>query len=121
MIASKTCQNLPTSEGGDSRTNLTKKKYPQLVTNIPHALHMPGHIYSQTGRWADAAKSFNEAAINEPMWMKLDKLYGNAHHGHNVHYLATAYSFEGRYDDAVEAPKSRARETWILASPACEP
>jgi tetratricopeptide (TPR) repeat protein len=81
------------------------EKYTKLVPNIPHALHMPGHIYSQTGRWQDAAKSFNDAAINERMWMKLDKFYGNAHHGHNVHYLATAYSFEGRYDDAVEAAR----------------
>jgi tetratricopeptide (TPR) repeat protein len=37
--------------------------------------------------------------------MAQDKLYGNGHHGHNVHYLATAYSFEGRYDDAVEAAR----------------
>lgn len=81
------------------------EKYVQLVPNIPHALHMPGHIYSQTGRWQDAAKSFNDAAINERMWMKLDKLYGNAHHGHNLHFLATAYSFEGRYEDAVEAAR----------------
>ena len=28
--------------------------------------------------------------------MKEDRLYGSGHHGHNVHYLATAYSFEGR-------------------------
>jgi len=81
------------------------EKYAQLVTNIPHALHMPGHIYSQTGRWADAAKSFSDAAVNERMWMKEDKQYGDGHHGHNVHYLATAYSFEGRYDDAVEAAR----------------
>ena len=81
------------------------EKYAQLVPNIPHALHMPGHIYSQTGRWEDAAKSFGDAAVNERIWMKQDKLYGDGHHGHNVHYLATAYSFEGRYDDAVEAAK----------------
>ncbi len=81
------------------------EKYSQLVTNIPHALHMPGHIYSQTGRWADAAKSFSDAAVNERSWMKEDKQYGDGHHGHNVHYLATAYSFEGRYDDAVEAAR----------------
>ena len=37
--------------------------------------------------------------------MQTDKLYGSGHHGHNVHYLATAYSFEGRYDDAMEAAK----------------
>jgi tetratricopeptide (TPR) repeat protein len=81
------------------------EKYTKLVPNIPHALHMPGHIYSQTGRWEDAAKSFDAAAANERGWMKQDKLYGDGHHGHNVHYLATAYSFEGRYDDAIEAAK----------------
>ena len=79
------------------------EKYAQLVTNIPHALHMPGHIYSQTGRWADAAKAFSDAAVSERLWMSQDKLYGSGHHGHNVHYLATAYSFEGRFDEAVEA------------------
>jgi tetratricopeptide (TPR) repeat protein len=81
------------------------EKYAQLVTNIPHALHMPGHIYSQTGRWADAEKSFSDAAQNERKWMAQDKLYGDGHHGHNVHYLATAYSFEGRYEDAIEAAR----------------
>jgi tetratricopeptide (TPR) repeat protein len=81
------------------------EKYSQLVTNIPHALHMPGHIYTQTGRWDDAVKSFGAAAANERGWMKDDKQYGDGHHGHNVHYLATAYSFEGRYDDAIEAAK----------------
>jgi tetratricopeptide (TPR) repeat protein len=79
------------------------EKYTQLVPNIPHALHMPGHIYSQTGRWEDAEKSFAAAAVNERQWMAQDKLYGDGHHGHNVHYLATAYSFEGRYDDAIAA------------------
>ena len=81
------------------------EKYVQLVPNIPHALHMPGHIYSQTGRWNDAAKAFADAAQNERKWMAQDKLYGDGHHGHNVHYLATAYSFEGRYDDAIEAAR----------------
>ena len=81
------------------------EKYAQLVTNIPHAMHMPGHIYSQTGRWSDAVKSFSNAAVNERVWMKQDKMYGDGHHGHNVHYLATAYSFEGRYDDAMEAAR----------------
>ena len=81
------------------------EKYAQLVTNIPHALHMPGHIYSQTGRWSDAEKAFSGAAENERKWMALDKLYGDGHHGHNVHCMATAYSFEGRYDDAIEAAK----------------
>ncbi len=80
-------------------------KYGTLAPNIPHALHMPGHIYSQTGRWEDAVKAFDAAASSERGWMKTDRLYGDGHHGHNVHYLATAYSFAGSYDDAVEAAR----------------
>jgi len=81
------------------------EKYAVLVPNIPHALHMPGHIYSQTGRWEDGVKAFTAAAKNEREWMAKDRMYGDGHHGHNVHYLATSYSFSGRYDDAIEAAK----------------
>jgi tetratricopeptide (TPR) repeat protein len=81
------------------------KRYAELVPNIPHALHMPGHIYSQTGRWEDAAKSFADAAENERGYIQADKLYSTGHHGHNVHYLATAYSFQGQYDKAKDAAR----------------
>jgi tetratricopeptide (TPR) repeat protein len=81
------------------------RRYSELVTNIPHALHMPGHIYSQTGRWDDAVRSFDAAAQNERNYIKADSLYGTGHHGHNVHYLATSYSFEGQYDKAREAAR----------------
>lgn len=81
------------------------KRYPELVPNIPHALHMPGHIYAQTGRWDDAVDSFAAAAENERGYIKADKLYGTGHHGHNVHFLATAYSFRGDYDKAKAAAR----------------
>ena len=81
------------------------QRYAELVPNIPHALHMPGHIYSQTGRWDDAVRSFSAAAVNERGYMQADSLYGSGHHGHNVHYLATAYSFEGQYAKAKEAAR----------------
>jgi hypothetical protein len=41
------------------------RRYPELVTNIPHALHMPGHIWAQTGKWDEAAHAFESAAENE--------------------------------------------------------
>lgn len=81
------------------------QRYAELVPNIPHALHMPGHIYSQTGRWQDAVKSFDTAAANERGYIQADALYGTGHHGHNVHYLATAYSFQGQYDQAKVAAR----------------
>jgi tetratricopeptide (TPR) repeat protein len=81
------------------------KRYAELAPNIPHALHMPGHIWSQTGRWEDAVKSFSVAAENERKWIALDTLYPTGHHGHNVHYLATSHSFQGHVDEAIEAAR----------------
>src|SRR5260370_887773 len=81
------------------------ERYAQLVTNIPHALHMPGHIYSQTGKFAEAEKSFGDARENELGYIKSDTLYGSGHHGHNTHYLSTAYAFDGQYEKAKEAAR----------------
>ena len=50
-------------------------------------------------------QSFDTAAVNERGYMKADSLYGNLHHAHNVHFLATSYSFRGDYDKAVASAK----------------
>lgn len=82
------------------------RRYAELVPNIPHALHMPGHIYAQTGRLADAVKAFSDAASNELGFIKADKLYSTGHHGHNVHFQSTALAFAGRYQEAKKAAQS---------------
>ena len=81
-------------------------RYGKLANNIPHSLHMPGHIYAHTGRWEDAIKAFSAAAENEIYWMNQDSLAGNGHHGHNVHFLATSYSFNGDFEKAMQAARS---------------
>ncbi len=81
------------------------RRYPELTSNIPHALHMPGHIWAQTGKWDEAIKSFGEAAANERKWIAADRLYPSGHHGHNVHFLASSYAFSGQYDKAMEAAR----------------
>jgi tetratricopeptide (TPR) repeat protein len=78
------------------------RRYPELVTNIPHALHMPGHIWAQTGKWEEAVQSFSAAAENERGYIAADKLYSRGHHGHNVHFLITSYCFIGNYEKAME-------------------
>lgn len=82
------------------------ERYGKLAWNIPHGLHMPGHIYAQTGRWADASAAFAAAAKNEVYWLQEDSLASNGHHGHNVHFLATSLSFAGEYEKALEAARS---------------
>jgi tetratricopeptide (TPR) repeat protein len=66
---------------------------------------MPGHIYSQTGRWQDAVQSFEAAAENERGYMKDDTFYGNRQNGQNVHYHATSYSLQGETDKAIAAAR----------------
>jgi tetratricopeptide (TPR) repeat protein len=81
------------------------QQYAALVPNIPHALHMPGHIYAQTGKLKEAQNSFTVAAALERKYMAEDKDYGNGHHGHNVHFLAVALSADGQFDAAITAAK----------------
>ena len=78
------------------------KRYPELVPNIPHALHMPGHIYAQSDRIDDAVRAFEAAADNERGWLKADTLYPNGHHGHNVHFLIQALNLDGRYQESMK-------------------
>ena len=78
------------------------KRYPELVPNIPHALHMPGHIYAQSDRIDDAVKSFADAAENELKWLGADVLYPNGHHGHNVHFLVHSLNLDGRFNDSMD-------------------
>ena len=78
------------------------KRYPELVPNIPHALHMPGHIYAQSDRIDDAVLAFSAAADNERGYLKADTLYPNSHHGHNVHFLIQALNLDGRYQESMK-------------------
>jgi hypothetical protein len=102
------------------------QRYPELVTNVPHALHMPGHIYAQSDRIPDAIAAFTAAAENELTYLNGDVLYPNGHHGHNVHFMIHSLNLDGRYRESMlqarsllsfkETPRERAgsnqRVTW---------
>ena len=77
-------------------------RYAGLVTNIPHALHMPGHIYAQSDRIQAAISAFSAAAAVEQRWIDSDSLYPTGHHGHNVHFLIHALNLGGRYDESMK-------------------
>lgn len=91
-------------EGGKTpeRAWLACERYPELVPNIPHALHMPGHIYAQSDKIDEAIAAFSAAAQNERTWLAADVLYPNGHLGHNVHFLIQALNLDGRYRDSLE-------------------
>jgi tetratricopeptide (TPR) repeat protein len=102
------------------------QRYAGLVTNIPHAAHMPGHIYAQSDKIQEAISAFSAAAAIELKWLESDSLYPNGHHGHNVHFLIHALNLGGQYDESMkwvqhlftfkENPRERSgnsqRNTW---------
>ena len=76
-------------------------RYAGLVINIPHALHMPGHIYAQSDKIQEAISAFSAAAANELKWIESDTLYPTGHHGHNMHFLIHSLNLGGRYRDSM--------------------
>jgi tetratricopeptide (TPR) repeat protein len=80
--------------------------YGSLAPKVGHAVHMPGHTYVHIDRWDDAAKAFERSAEVDRAYI-LDNKETTDHaagpYGHNLHFLATVYGYQGRYRDAVRA------------------
>jgi tetratricopeptide (TPR) repeat protein len=75
------------------------RAYDQLAPDVPHALHMPSHIFVRLGMWPDVA-SWNirsaEAALRQPV--------GDAtsmHHVHALDYLIYARLQQGKDAQAL--------------------
>jgi tetratricopeptide (TPR) repeat protein len=80
--------------------------YGSLAPKIGHAVHMPGHTYVHIDRWDDAAKAFESSAEVDRAYIRENKEttdHAAGPYGHNVHFLATVYGYQGRYGDAVRA------------------
>lgn len=76
------------------------KAYDKIAPNVPHALHMPSHIFIRLGYWPEAI-SWNvrsaDAALKHPI--------GNAtsmHYAHALDYLIYSYLQQGKDKKAQE-------------------
>lgn len=78
--------------------------YGSLAPKVGHAVHMPGHTYVHIDRWDDAAKAFERSAEVDRAYISDNKEttdHAAGPYGHNLHFLATVYGYQGRYRDAV--------------------
>jgi len=76
-------------------------RYAALAPNIPHVLHMPGHVYAQIGMFDEAVKAFLAAAAREREYMSADPGYSKLSYVHNEILLLHALGSQGRYGDAM--------------------
>ncbi len=81
----------------------------RLMTLTPgagHLVHMPGHIYLQTGDFDLAAESNVKAAAADRAFIErtgATGVYPLMYWTHNIHFIAYARAQQGRYEDAKRA------------------
>jgi tetratricopeptide (TPR) repeat protein len=81
----------------------------RLMTLVPgagHLVHMPGHIFLQTGDYDLAAQTNVHAAAADKAFVQrtgATGMYPLMYWTHNIHFIAYARAQQGRYDEAKQA------------------
>ncbi len=81
----------------------------RLMTLVPgagHLVHMPGHIFLQTGDYDLAAQTnVNAAAADKAFVQRTGEtgMYPLMYQTHNIHFIAYARAQQGRYGEAKQA------------------
>lgn len=85
----------------------------KLMPGAGHMVHMPAHTYIRTGRYNDAAAA-NERAIKvDQNYIKMRQpagMYPLMYYPHNIHFLWSAASFEGRSAEAIKSARDLVKQ-----------
>ena len=73
--------------------------YTTIAPEVPHALHMPTHIFTRRGLW-DKSIEFNRRSAEAARKLGLAAGALNGHLPHALDYLAYAYLQRGQYREA---------------------
>jgi tetratricopeptide (TPR) repeat protein len=79
-----------------------------LMPGAGHMVHMPGHIYMRVGRYADASAANEKAILADEDYIsqcRAQGIYPIGYYPHNIHFLWSAASMEGRGDAAIAAAR----------------
>ena len=74
--------------------------YDKIAPSVPHALHMPSHIFVRLGMWPEVIawnRRSADAALQQPV-----NGYTSMHHAHALDYLMYAYLQQGHDEKARE-------------------
>jgi tetratricopeptide (TPR) repeat protein len=84
------------------------KRLPDLAPGAGHLVHMPGHIYLRLGMYKEAVERNVHASAVDHDYLahrKLTGIYPVGYYPHNVHFLWTALSMEGRSQEALKTAR----------------
>jgi|GEM_PF-16472 len=80
----------------------------KLAPKAGHLVHMPSHIYIRTGDYTEAAQSNVDAIVADREYITktgAQGLYTMMYYNHNIHFLASANAFKGRYADSIKSAR----------------
>jgi len=96
-----------TEAGRDlSKALISAGRLKTLVPSAGHLVHMPSHIYINTGDYHEGSVSNENAVIADSIYIaecKAQGYYPQMYYPHNYHFLAATATFEGRGARAIEA------------------
>lgn len=82
------------------------RRYARIAPAVPHALHMPSHIFTRLGDWQDAAKSNLEAYRAAKEYARRNRFKGIwDQQMHSMDYLMYAYLQSGEFGKAYQILK----------------
>ena len=76
------------------------RRYAKAAAAVPHALHMPSHIFTRLGYWDESAATNERAWQASELDVKQAGESGTLRDFHSLNYLQYAYLQLGRYQDA---------------------
>lgn len=78
----------------------------KLVPGAGHLVHMPSHIYINTGQYYEGSLANEEAVVADSIYIaecQSAGVYPQIYYPHNYHFLAATAALEGRGARAIEA------------------
>lgn len=85
-----------------------------LIPASGHLVHMPSHIYIRVGRYADAENCNLLAIQRDEEYITACQAQGEyplGYYPHNIHFLWSAATFEGKSKMAIQTAEKLARRT----------
>jgi tetratricopeptide (TPR) repeat protein len=80
----------------------------KLMPGAGHMVHMPSHIYQRVGRYADASAANEKAILADEDYIaqcQAQGIYPMGYYPHNIHFLWSAATMEGRSGLAIESAR----------------
>lgn len=77
-----------------------------LVPSAGHLVHMPSHIYINTGDYHEGSLANERAVLADSIYIaecQSQGVYPQYYYPHNYHFLAATAAFEGRGSTSIEA------------------